>query len=466
MDKVKSFEFINEVWDNSILQTLEEYIRIPNKSPMFDNNWKVNGYMDKAVTLLKEWCLKNSPKGMKLEVIQKKDKTPLIYIEIPGTKDHTVMLYGHLDKQPEMTGWDEDLGPWKPVLKDDKLYGRGGADDGYSIFSAISAINILQKQNLSHGRCVIIIEASEESGSNDLYYYMELLKDRIGEVSLIICLDSCCANYDQMWITTSLRGLIMGELSVRTLTEGIHSGVSSGVVPSCFRILNQLISRIEDIKTGEILPEALKVDIPKERLDQVKKVATVLGNTIYTDYPFNEGVKPVSDDIFELLLNKTWRTALSITGIDGIPSIIDGGNVTLPSIKLKLSFRIPPGCDDKFAAKELKRILEENPPYSADVNFKIIDSAFGWNVPTLPLSLTNSIEEASRMFYDNSAQYCGEGASIPFMSKLSEIYPNSKFVITGILGPKSNAHGPNEFLHIPTVKKLTGAVAYIMHKFE
>ena len=209
--------------------------------------------MEKVVEQFAAWCRNQDIKGMRLDVIRLPERTPLIYIDIPGDIENTVLLYGHLDKQPEMSGWAKGFGPWKPVLKNNKLYGRGGADDGYAIFTSLLAIKILEAQNIPRARCVVIIEACEESGSYDLPFYIDHLKDKLGKPELVICLDSGCGNYDQLWSTTSLRGLVGGELKIEVLDEGIHSGDASGIVPSSFRLLRQILDRIEDPVSGQIL---------------------------------------------------------------------------------------------------------------------------------------------------------------------------------------------------------------------
>ncbi len=456
-------DYINHLWDSSIVPTLQEYIRIPNKSPLFDSNWKANGHMDKAVKLLADWCSEHAIEGMKLEVVEIEGKTPVIFIEIPGSSDDTVLLYGHLDKQPEMTGWDSDLDPWKPVIKGDKLYGRGGADDGYSTFASLAAIKSLRAQNIPHARCVILIEACEESGSKDLPYYIEKLESRIGQPSLIICLDSGCGNYNQLWVTTSLRGVIGGVLSIDVLKQGVHSGSGSGIVPSCFMVLRQLLNRVEDEKTGKILISELFVDIPEQRKQQAKLTAEVLGEEVYS-FPFHPNVKPVTNDLSELLLNRTWRPALSVTGADGFPKPENAGNVTLPWIKVKLSMRIPPSCDGQKALQVLKETLEKNPPFGATVSFDAKEAGSGWNAPLESAWLTQAAAQASQNYFGADAVYMGEGGSIPFMGMLGKKFPKAQFMITGVLGPESNAHGPNEFLHIPTGKKLTACVAEVIAK--
>lgn len=462
MNSEKNSQYINELWDTSIVPALQEYIKIPNKSPQFDKDWRAHGYMDQAVTLIADWCKANAVKDMKLEVVQLADRTPVIFIEVPGSNDDTVLLYGHLDKQPEMTGWDNGLEPWKPVLRGDRLYGRGAADDGYSAFASLAAIKSLQEQNIPHARCVILIEACEESGSYDLPFYIDALADRIGKPSLIICLDSGCGNYEQLWLTTSLRGMIGGTLKIDVLKQGVHSGSGSGVAPSCFRILRQLLNRIEDEKTGNVMLKELQVEIPAQRVKQAEFAADVLGDSIFDDLPFEANVKPESDSLSELILRRTWKPALSVIGANGLPPIENAGNVTLPSLSFKLSMRIPPTCDAATAMRALKDTLEKNPPHDAHVTFDASESGPGWNAPAEKPWLVDAANRASNAYFAKDAVYLGEGGSIPFMGMLGKKFPDAQFLITGVLGPESNAHGPNEFLHIPMGKKLTACVAQVI----
>lgn len=458
--------FVSEKWDDDIVPQLVEYIRIPNKSPMFDTDWVQHGYMDDAVRLMESWAKAQSVPGMTVEVVRLEGRTPLIFLDIPAsgpeTGDDCVLLYGHLDKQPEMTGWDDDLGPWKPVLKGDKLFGRGGADDGYAIFGSLAAIQALKEQGAPHARCVVLIEACEESGSYDLPAYVDHLADRIGKPSLVVCLDSGCGNYDQLWCTTSLRGLAGGNLTVKVLDEGVHSGDASGVVPSSFRLLRQLLSRIEDENTGRILLDGLFADIPADRLAQAKRVAEVLGTAIYDKFPFLPGMTPMADDLTELVLNRTWRPALSITGVDGIPPLASAGNVLRPHTAVKLSLRLPPTVDGKRAGELLQEVLLRDPPNGAKVTLDLEKAATGWNAPAMATWLERAIDDASQAFYKQPAMYMGEGGSIPFMGMLGEKFPGAQFMITGVLGPHSNAHGPNEFLHIPMGKRVTASVAKVI----
>ncbi len=462
MDTQRTDRLVDEAWDGDIVPRLVEYIRIPNKSPMFDADWQANGYMDAATDLLADWARKQPIKGMTVEVVRLAGRTPLIFIEVAGQGSDCVLLYGHLDKQPEMTGWADDLGPWKPVLKDDKLYGRGGADDGYAIFGSLTAIRALQDQDLPHARCVVLIEACEESGSYDLPAYVDYLADRIGKPSLVVCLDSGCANYDQLWCTTSLRGLAGGNLRVKVLTEGVHSGDASGIVPSSFRVLRHLLSRLEDEASGRIVVDELHVDIPEQRLLQAQRAAEVLGDDVFDKFPFLPGMRPMTSDLTEMVLNRTWRPMLSITGADGLPALTSAGNVLRPSTAVKLSLRLPPTLDPRAASERLRELLTADPPYGAVVEFEVEKSSAGWNAPTLAPWLEHAINHASQEFFGAPAMYLGEGGTIPFMGMLGEKFPGAQFMITGVLGPHSNAHGPNEFLHIPTGKRVTKVVARVI----
>ncbi|KFN50937.1 M20 family metallopeptidase [Arenimonas composti] len=462
MDTAKLQSFVSATWDDDIVPQLVEYIRIPNKSPMFDAQWRENGHMDAAVAQFEAWAKAQPIPGMQVEVVRLEGRTPLIFIEVPGQGDDCVLLYGHLDKQPEMTGWADDLGPWKPVIKGDKLYGRGGADDGYAMFGSLTAIRALQEQGLPHSRCVILIEACEESGSYDLPHYVDHLSERIGKPSLVVCLDSGCANYDQLWCTTSLRGLAGGNLRVSVLSEGVHSGDASGVVPSSFRILRQLLSRLEDETTGRILVDDLYVEIPEQRRQQAKRATEVLGTAVYDKFPFLPGMTPMSEDLGELVLNRTWRPMLSVTGVDGMPPLTSAGNVLRPYTAVKLSLRLPPTLEPKKAGEVIKRVLEQDPPNGCRVEVELEKASTGWNAPALAPWLEHAIDHASQDFFGAPAMYMGEGGTIPFMGMLGEKFPGAQFMITGVLGPHSNAHGPNEFLHIPTGKRVTAVVARVI----
>jgi len=453
---------VERVFRDAALPALERYIAIPNRSPLFDPDWAAAGHMERAVELVSSWCGERSVPGLHVEVVRLPGRTPLLCLEAPGEGDDTVLLYGHLDKQPEMEGWAAGLGPWTPVRRGDRLYGRGGADDGYAAFAVATALEALAAQRAPRARCMALIEACEESGSFDLPAYVEHLAPRIGRPSLVVCLDSGCGNYEQLWVTTSLRGMVTGTLRVEVLTEGVHSGDASGVVPSSFRILRQLLSRLEDETTGEIRVPELHVAVPPDRLRQAEASAAVLGAEVFAKFPFPPGMKPLAADPTALVLNRTWRPWLAVTGMDGMPSVRSGGNVLRPYTAAKLSLRLPPTVDGAAATTRVKRILEAEPPHGARVTFASEAAASGWNAPAFAPWLERALERASRTHFGQPAVCMGEGGSIPFMAMLGARFPAAQFLVTGVLGPGSNAHGPNEFLHLPTAERLTACVAEVL----
>jgi acetylornithine deacetylase/succinyl-diaminopimelate desuccinylase-like protein len=453
---------LDRQWNESILPQLVEYVRIPNKSPAFDPQWEKHGHMERAVELIARWCREQALPGMKVEVNRLPGRTPLLLIDVPGELPDSVLLYGHLDKQPEFTGWLPDLGPWDPVIRDGKLYGRGGADDGYAAFSSLAAICALKEQKIPLPRCVLLIEACEESGSVDLPAHLEALGDRIGDPSLVVCLDAECGNYDQLWCTTSLRGNMIGTLSIRVLREGVHSGLATGIAPTPVRVAIELLTRLEDPRTGDLLLDELQTEVPKDRLVQIEVAAKALGTAVAGKIPFAEGVRAVSTDPAELIKKNTWSAALAVIGADGLPPVVSAGNVLLPEIVLKLSLRLPPNCDAKRAREAVRRTLESDPPYGAQVRFESADPMSGWNVPPFASWLEKSTNNASKLVFGREALHIGVGGTIPFMGMLGERFPKTQFFITGLLGPQSNAHGPNEFLHIEYAKKLTRCVALVL----
>jgi acetylornithine deacetylase/succinyl-diaminopimelate desuccinylase-like protein len=446
--------YINAFWDEEILPTLQDYVRIPNESPLFDPDWRAHGHMERAVALVADWIRRQHVAGGSLEVLQDGDYTPLLLLEFPGTIPDTVLMYGHLDKQPPMVGWHDGLGPWTPHLDaEGRLYGRGAGDDGYAVFAALATVKALQDHGQPHGRIVILIECSEESGSRDLPHYMNTYAARLGTPSLVICLDSGCGNYEQLWSTTSLRGQTTLNLHVEVLREGVHSGLASGIVPNPFMILRQLLDRLEDAATGAMRVPELYVPIPEERVRQAEKAAGVLGGAIVDDLPMLDAVHVLADNPVELLLNSTWRPALAVTGQDGMPSVPQAGNVLLPQLTYKLSLRLPPTLEATRATATVKSLLETAPPFGARVTVTG-SGANGWSAPPLAPWLGEVTDASSQEFFGKEACYFGIGGSIPFMAMLGERFPQAQFLITGVLGPHSNAHGPNEFLHLPYVKKL------------
>ena len=457
--------FVDRKWDADIVPHLIDYIRIPCKSPHFDPQWQASGHIDAAARLAHDWCLAQAIPGMQLELLRLPGRTPLLFFDLPAARAEqrgTLLMYGHLDKQPEMVGWRADLGPWTPVIEEGRLYGRGGADDGYAVFASLAALMALREQGAAHARVVGLIECCEESGSYDLPAYLEALGPRLGQVDLVIGLDSGCGNYEQLWVTTSLRGLAAGTLEVEVLTEGVHSGDASGVVPSSFRIARALLDRLEDAASGRIQRPEFQCDIPRERTEQAREAGRILGQSVYGKFPFAGGTQPMASEFGEVILNRTWRPFLSVVGADGMPPIKDAGNVLRPRTALKLSLRLPPLVDAARASAALKQLLEADPPHGARVRFEPDQAATGWSAPATAPWLAQALQSASMAHYGRPAALMGEGGTIPFMAMLGRHFPDAQFLITGVLGPRSNAHGPNEFLHIPYARKLTACVAQVI----
>ncbi|NCV58552.1 MAG: M20/M25/M40 family metallo-hydrolase, partial [Betaproteobacteria bacterium] len=463
--------------------------KIPAKSPAFDPSWDAHGHLKSVVEMAHAWASHQCSQagetpvlaGMRLEILQLEGKTPCIFFDVPATgmqgSDRTVLFYGHLDKQPEMSGWREDLGPWKPVIESGRLYGRGSADDGYALYAALAALASLDRQSIARPRCLGLIETCEESGSPDLPEYLEHLKPRLGDVSLVIGLDSGCGNYEQLWVTTSLRGLVGGVLSVEILQEGVHSGNASGIVPSSFRVARRLLNRLDDVDSGIVVSPVFHAPIPQERINEAKQAGEILGDMVWKQFPWVscshapaayeqacQTSQPTTTDPVEAILNRTWRPALSVTGAAALPSLDMAGNVLRPKTVLKLSMRIPPSVDAEQASQELKRILERDAPYQARVRFEADWAASGWHAPAMPAGLRQLLDEVSIKTFAKPAAYMGEGGTIPFMTMLGAHFPQAQFLITGVLGPQSNAHGPNEFLDIAYAKSLTRLVAGLIAK--
>ncbi len=463
-------------WDDDIVAQLVEYVRLPAKSPHFDPRWREHGHIEAAIQQALAWAKRQSVEGMRLEVIRLEGRTPVLFFDIAargaGASGKSVVLYGHLDKQPEMTGWRAGLGPWTPVIEQGRLYGRGGADDGYAVFAALSAIAALDAEGVARPRCVGLIETCEESGSYDLPAYLDALAPRMGDVGLVIALDSGAGNYDQLWATTSLRGLVNGTLRVDILTEGVHSGDAGGVVPSSFRIARALLDRLDDSRTGVVKPADFACEVPADRLEEARQAAQILGESLWQRFPWagccddtssaRLFAEPVAKDPVELILNRTWRAALAITGADGLPPLESAGNVQRPYTSFKLSLRLPPLVEGERAAGALKKLLEDDPPYSAAVNFRADTSSTGWNAPSTAPWLAEALERASGTLFGKPAAFMGEGGTIPFMSMLNAKFPAAQLLVTGVLGPKSNAHGPNEFIDIGYAKKVAAATAMVI----
>jgi acetylornithine deacetylase/succinyl-diaminopimelate desuccinylase-like protein len=428
-----------------------EYGTIPNVSPAYAPTWHEDGHMKLAALLLIEWVREREIPGAHIELVEQAGRTPFIYIDIPGTKEGTVVLCGHHDKQPGMEGWREGLGPWTPIREGDLIYGRGIADDGYSIFAAIGAV--IQAE--VHPRVVILIEGSEESASRDFRAYLDLLKDKIGTADVVVGLDADGRDPQYLWLSSSYRGLVNGYLTVETLPRQFHSGIGTGVIPSCMRILRILLDRIEDPKTGLVVNQILN----PEPSDEVKKgcdaLAALFGDAYLDAYGLPQNLSPVTASIREMIELNQWRAGLEVTGLTGLSPHDRAANAMAPKLTVKLSLRLPPNVDSDAATQELKRVLETNPPYGAKVTYELLDSDDGWCSRPFSRKTNAALSVSTKEAYGTEPIRNGDPAGIPFVGMLAKEFPSADVLITGVLNPRSNIHAPNEEFHIPTAKKLT-----------
>ncbi len=493
MDKNSLGRFVEAAWSyqpdrkSAIVKTLEDYIAIPNVSPAFAPDWAEQGDTDRAVELFAERlkAMQNewSAAGVRTDDVKvailggrKKPlldaagerRTPALRVDIPAfggaaAAGKTVLLYGHLDKQPGLEGmWAEGLGPTEPVIRDGKLYGRGGADDGYALWCAFSAVMAVRAAGGRHARAVILIEGAEESGRDDVEYYIQEMAAGLGEVGLVVCLDSGCGDYANLWTTGSLRGVTSGRLRVEVLREGVHSGDASGVVPSPFRILRKLLARLENVDNGEVFAPELRVAVPAKVRAYLARSAAVLGEGVWRGFPFVDGVAPAGREPLEISLARGWRCGMVVKGLDGFPPVAGSGNVMLPWAEAGLSMRLPPTLDAGAAAAFIKRELERDPPYGAKVSYTAEGASNGWLAPEEPAWLEAALRDGAREGFAGEVLVNAEGGSVPFMNFLAGLFPRAVFWVTGILGPGSNAHGPNECLDLPAVRRLTLALAGVL----
>ncbi len=455
IDYAQIHEWVDKQWEEHALDSLSKFIEIPALSPAFDGDWESNGYLDDTIDHFVAWLGTLPVNGMACSVHRLAGRTPVLIVQIEGTTDGEVLFYSHLDKQPPFTGWSEGKGPWKPVREDPWLYGRGSVDDGYGGYLSVLSILALQQHGIPHPKATFLIETCEESGSFDLPAYLDELSEILGSPDLVVVMDSGAGDYERLWVTTSLRGLVGGTLRVGVSKEGVHSGMAGGIIPSSFRIARALVSRIEDENTGKVLLPELSVEISDELRGEAEGIANVLGENVWTDLPALDGVQPQTPGLSEIVLSGNWRPSLSVTGADGMPALKDAGNVLRTHTSLKLSMRIPPGVESESASSIMKSALERDAPHGAHVTFEPEAAANGFSAPAMKASFRNALNEASLATFGNPMQVFFEGGTIPFLAMMQEKYPSADFLVTGSLGPGGNAHGPDEKLHIPATKAVT-----------
>ncbi|MEY7972146.1 M20/M25/M40 family metallo-hydrolase [Saccharomonospora xinjiangensis] len=457
---------VRRMWSDDVLPSLSTLVSIPALSPVFDPEWEKTGHLDAAVEHVRGWLAERELPGAQIDVVRLPGRSPVLLLDVPATEGAedkgTVLMYGHLDKQPPVGGWSDGLGPWTPVVRDGRLYGRGSADDGYAGYAATTALTAVREAGGAHARVVVVLETGEESGSPDLPAYLDHLSERLGRVSLVVCLDSGGNDYERLWLTTSLRGMAQVHVTVRVLETAQHSGMASGIVASSFRVLRTLLDRLEDSETGAIKLAECNVEIPANRVEETRASVEAAPGSLIGSVPWHGTTRPVVDDEVELSLNNSWRPTLSIIGASGMPDPAEAGNVLRTSTTLALSFRLPPTADSRAALEAITKALTTDVPYGATVELSGMESADGWNAPELSPWLAEALDRASEDVFGKPWGTIGLGGSIPFMGLLGEKYPEAQFVVTGALGPDSNAHVPDEWLHLDHAQRVTEAIATVL----
>lgn len=468
MDK-KSFEkYIEKMFTYNILPNLMDFIRIPNLSPAYDYNWKTNGLLLKAANLIISYAKSLNIKNAEINLIQDKGYTPLIFIDIPSSRENdnrTVLFYAHFDKQPYGTGWDEDKEPTKPVIINGRLYGRGSADDGYASFSILTAIKACQEHNCPMPRICIIFEGAEESTDEDLTYYFDKLLPIIGEnVIAFIPLDSGCSDYERLWITNSLRGVVDFDIKITSLDNDCHFGPeASGRVAENLFLLRKALDGVVDTTTGEILIDEFFVkEIPTSIEKEMDKEIEIVGDKFFDDIPLYDGVKPLKSDVKEAMINNRWKPSISILGVDNCPKIEDNGFGVSKSINVRLSMRLPPGINGNNAMNALKKVINNNSYFSAKFEFGYMSLAEGWCLSDISERTKNVLNKASLEYFGKEIVFKGAGGSIPFITYFQTKYPKADVICTGILGADSFEHGPNENLNIEACKKMILILCYFL----
>ncbi len=451
-------------FEAAVVPTLEAYTAVPCLSPLFDPDWEAHGHLRGAAELLAGWARTRAVPGLTVEVRAPAGRSPVVVCRADGGAGDGggVLIYGHLDKQPVGDDWRPGLHPFRAVREGDRLYGRGTADDGYALFAALCALEDLVAAGTPFGPVTVLIEASEESGSPDLAAHLEDLAPDLGTPRLVLCLDSGCLSYDRLWTTLSLRGALAATVRVEVLTEGVHSGLWGGVVPSSVRILRRLLSRVEDEDSGQVLLPELVARVPELHRMAAATAATAAPVPVGQELPTVEGLVLGGADSAERLLRRAWAPSLTVTGLAGLPPPESAGNVIVPSTTAQLSVRIPPTVDAERAARALEAVLLADPPEGARVTVALEAAADGWMAPDPEPWVAEALTEASEAAFGRPPAAYGEGGTIPFLATLARRFPDAQLVATGVLGPESNAHGPNEFLHLPTARAVSGAVATLV----
>ena len=472
MDTELLKKYVDKQFTLNILPNLMNFIRIPNLSPLFDPNWKTNGYLFKAANLIVSYAKSLNIKNAEINLLQDSGHTPMVFIEIPASRkndNRTVIFYGHYDKQPYGTGWDKDKSPTNPVIVDGRLYGRGSADDGYASFSILTAIKTCQEFNCLMPRICCLFEGAEESTDADLKYYFDKLIPILGDnVVAFIPLDSGCPDYDRLWMANSLRGIVDIDVNIQTLDQESHYGPeASGIIAENLFLMRKIYDGLVDSTNGEFKLEEFKIaedKIPAIVMEQMQKEIEIVGDNFIKNIPLYEGVSPLKTDVKELMINNRWKPSCFILGIDNCPKTEDRGFGVSSGINVRMSIRIPPTVDKNKAIEALKKALSDNIYFGAQVKLGYLDYGEGVLLANMSNKVKNILNKASLEFFGNESVFTGVGGSIPFIGYFQSKYPNTDIICTGIVGSDSHEHGPNENLNIEACKKMVCVLCYFLSK--
>lgn len=485
---------IDKFWKSSIKSDFEQFVRIESITPQYvmgSTAEKLKGICE-ALNLAMDWVNKQSdlnatltagiPQGSPCAANQAHETvetdaahlTPILLIQIPGTAPEgsgSVLMYGHWDKQAiaDVKAWNEPkgsmkTGPFQPNIANGRLYGRGTADDGYALFFSIAAIQALRANGIPYPTVNFILDFDEEGGSVNLERYLEKFSFKIGTPDLCITLDSGAGDYNRIWNTTTERGIVTGTLTVKVLTDSVHSGDGSGIIPNPQRIMRHLLSRLEDPVTGKILPSEFQVEVPATYLADVFSQATNIVPSTIKGFPWFGYATTAASNPVELILNRIWRAGLAVTGVDGLPSTAAANNVVVGSVSYQLSLRLPPPLRIDEVQRQLKDLFEKDPPYGATVTYDYegAPAANGWMSPPQPRWLSEAIDQASQVLFQQPSAPLGDGGTQPVLAILKEKFKETLFFASGVAGPGNNEHAANENLNIKYAEQLSACEAYVL----
>lgn len=351
----------------------------------------------------------------------------------------TVLLYAHSDVQPPGDSQEWQTDPFVATRIGDRIFGRGAADDKAGIVSHVESIRALLKlQPDTNLGFVLFVEGEEEAGSPSFEAFLETYKEQL-KADVIIVADSTNYTAETPALTVSLRGNVTINVTVRTLDHALHSGMFGGAVPDAFLAFNSVISSCYAEDGSCVIPGIQGYDMktPPYTEAQVRAESGVL-----------ENVQLIGRGT---ILNRLWNEpTLTVTGMD-IPPVSEASNTLLPSVRARLSLRIPPNVDATVAAENIIQFLHEHVPFGAELTCDDVNVGQGYQVADDEAS--EQVREAMALAWSAKVVDIGVGGSIPFIASFAEAFPAASVLVTGVEDPDSRAHSPNESLHVGAFEK-------------